>query len=76
MRVSDIMTNNVFTLLSDDTISEALNIMHNNRFNQIPILDKYKNYQGMVFAKDILDANIMNSSKLKNLSYTSNCYNR
>ncbi|MGI0051441.1 MAG: CBS domain-containing protein, partial [Nitrososphaeraceae archaeon] len=40
MRVSDIMTNNVFTLLSDDTISEALNIMHNNRINQIPILDK------------------------------------
>ena len=66
MRVSDIMTNNVFTLLSDDTISEALNIMHNNRINQIPILDKYKNYQGMVFAKDFLNVNTMSSSKLKN----------
>lgn len=49
MRASDTMTNNVFTLSSDDTIAEALHIMHNRMINQIPILDKYKNYQGMVF---------------------------
>jgi CBS domain-containing protein len=70
MRASDIMTNNVFTLSSDDTIAEALHIMHNRMINQIPILDKYKNYQGMVFAKDILNANIMSSSKLKNFIIT------
>lgn len=66
MKISDIMTNNVFTLSPDNTIAEALNIMHNNRINQIPILDKYKNYQGMIFAKDFLNANVMSSSKLKN----------
>ena len=70
MRASDIMTNNVFTLSSDDTIAEALHIMYNRMINQIPILDKYKNYQGMVFAKDILNANIMSSSKLKNFIIT------
>ena len=71
MRASDIMTNNVFTLSSDDTIAEALHIMHNRMINQIPILDKYKNYQGMVFAKDILNANIM-LIKIKKF-YRNNC---
>ncbi len=66
MKVSDIMTNNVFTLSSDNTIAEALNHMHNKLINQIPILDKYQNYQGMVYAKDFLNANMMSSSKLNN----------
>jgi predicted transcriptional regulator len=66
MKVSEIMIKDVFTLSSDDTIAKALNIMHNNRINQVPTLDKYKNYQGMVFAKDFLNVNIMSSSKLKN----------
>jgi CBS domain-containing protein len=60
------MTKDVFTLSLDNTIAEALNIMHNNRISQIPILDKYRTYQGMVFAKDFLNANTMSSSKLKN----------
>jgi predicted transcriptional regulator len=42
MKVSDIMTSNVFTLLSDDTIGKALNIMSNKRINQIPIIDRYR----------------------------------
>ncbi|HEY9387917.1 MAG TPA: CBS domain-containing protein [Nitrososphaeraceae archaeon] len=66
MKISDIMTKNVFTLSSDDTISKARNIMYKNRINQIPILGKYRKYQGMVFAKDFLNVNTMTSSKLKN----------
>jgi predicted transcriptional regulator len=63
MKISDIMTINVLTLSSDDTIVEALNLMHNRMINQIPILDKYKNYLGMVFAKDFFNVNNMSSSK-------------
>ena len=66
MKVSDIMTSNVLTLLSDDTIGKALNIMSNKRINQIPIIDRYRKYLGMVFAKDFLNVNITTSSKLKN----------
>jgi CBS domain-containing protein len=66
MKVSDIMTSNVFTLLSDDTIGKALNIMSNKRINQIPIIDRYRKYQGMVFAKDFLNVNITTSTKLSN----------
>jgi CBS domain-containing protein len=66
MKISDIMTSNVFTLLSDDTIGKALNIMSNKRINQIPIIDRYGKYQGMVFAKDFLNVNVTTSSKLKN----------
>jgi CBS-domain-containing membrane protein len=54
MRISDIMTNNVFTLSLDDTIGKALNIMYKHRINQIPVIDRYRKYQGMVFAKDFL----------------------
>jgi CBS domain-containing protein len=66
MRISDIMTNNVFTLSSDDTIGKALNIMYKHRINQIPVIDRYRKYQGMVFAKHFFNVNEMTSSKLKN----------
>ena len=70
MKASDIMTSNVITLSSDDIITEALHIMYNRMINQIPILDKYKNYLGMVFAKDFFNVNTMSSSKLKNFVAT------
>ena len=66
MKISDIMTSNVITLSSDDTIGKALNIMYNKRINQVPVIDKYRKYQGMVFAKDFFNVNAMTSSKLKN----------
>ena len=55
MKVSEIMTDDVIHLASDDTMAKALNIMYEKRINQIPIIDKYKKYQGMVFAKDFLN---------------------
>jgi CBS domain-containing protein len=66
MKVSDVMTDDVLTLPSDDTMAKALSIMYEKRINQIPIIDKYKEYQGMVFAKDFLNASAATSSKLKN----------
>jgi CBS domain-containing protein len=66
MKVSEVMTDNVFTLSSDDAMAKALSIMYEKRINQIPIIDKYEKYQGMVFAKDFLNVNAATSSKLKN----------
>ena len=40
--------------------------MYNKRINQVPVIDKYRKYQGMVFAKDFFNVNAMTSSKLKN----------
>jgi CBS domain-containing protein/ribosome-associated translation inhibitor RaiA len=66
MKISDIMTDDVITLSSDDTMAKALSIMYKKRINQIPIIDKYEKYQGMVFAKDFLNVSATTSSKLKN----------
>jgi CBS-domain-containing membrane protein len=66
MKVSDIMTDDVFTLSSDGTMAKALSIMYEKRINQIPVIDKYEKYQGMVFAKDFLNASAATSSKMKN----------
>lgn len=45
----------MLSLTSDDTMAKALSIMYEKRVNQIPIIDKYEKYQGMVFAKDFLN---------------------
>jgi predicted transcriptional regulator len=66
MKISEIMTNDIITLTSDDTMAKALNIMYEKRINQIPIIDKNKKYQGMVFAKDFFNVNATPSSKLNN----------
>jgi CBS-domain-containing membrane protein len=55
MKISEIMTNDVITLSHDDTMAKALSIMYEKRINQIPIIDKYEKYHGMVFAKDFLN---------------------
>lgn len=66
MKISEIMTHDVITLTSDDTMAKALSIMYEKRINQISIIDKYQKYQGMVFAKDFLNVSANSSSKLKN----------
>jgi CBS domain-containing protein len=66
MKISEIMTNDVITLSQDDTMAKALSIMYKKRINQIPIIDKYEKYHGMVFAKDFLNVSAATSSKLKN----------
>ena len=45
MKVSDVMTDDVFTLSSDETMAKALSIMYEKRINQIPVIDKYEKYQ-------------------------------
>ena len=66
MKISEIMTDDPITLSSDYTMAKALSIMYEKRINQIPIIDKYEKYQGMVFAKDFLNISATASSKLNN----------
>jgi len=52
MIVKDAMTKNVYTLSKNDTVSKAISLMVENRFHQIPIVEK--EYEGMVFLKDLI----------------------
>ncbi len=66
MKVDDIMIKDVISLTPEDTISKALNLLHSNRLNQIPIVNDTNDYLGMVFAKEFLSVNAFPESKLKN----------
>ena len=66
MKVDDIMIKDVISLTPEETISKALNLMHSNRLNQIPIVNDTNDYLGMVFAKEFLSVNAFPESKLKN----------
>jgi CBS domain-containing protein/ribosome-associated translation inhibitor RaiA len=67
MIVNDIMVEDVIALTPEDTVSRALNLMHTNRINQIPMVNDLHDYLGMVFAKGFLNVNAPPESKLKNL---------
>jgi CBS domain-containing protein len=67
MIVNDIMIEDVIALTSEDTVSRALNLMHTNRINQIPVVNELNDYLGMVFAKEFLNVNALPESKLRNL---------
>ncbi len=56
MLVEEIMTTNVITLTKDDTIENAYNILIENRFHHIPIIDKEKHVIGIISDRDIRDA--------------------
>jgi len=65
MIVDDIMIKDVIFLTPEDTVSKALNLMHSNRLNQIPIVNDASDYLGMVFTKEFLSVNASPESKLK-----------
>jgi len=52
MIVKDVMAKNVYTLSKNDTVSKAISLMVENRFHQVPIVEK--EYEGMVFIKDLI----------------------
>jgi CBS domain-containing protein/ribosome-associated translation inhibitor RaiA len=65
MNVSDIMAQKVLSLNLEDTTAKALNVMHDNNINQLPVTDGEGKYVGMIFAKEFLNLNVLPSSKLK-----------
>jgi predicted transcriptional regulator len=54
MKISEVMTDDVFTLSPDDTMAKALSIMYEKRINQIPIIDKYENAEEWYLLKIFL----------------------
>lgn len=65
MKVSEIMIGKIISLTLEDTVAKALSVMYENSINQVPIVDDYDNYGGMIFAKDFLVANAVPGAKLK-----------
>ncbi|MGC8993212.1 MAG: CBS domain-containing protein [Candidatus Aenigmatarchaeota archaeon] len=52
MEVSQIMNKNVITIGKNESVAKAINLMVENRFHQLPVVEKY--YEGMVFLKRLL----------------------
>lgn len=65
MQVSDLMVTKLVTLTEEDTVSKALNFMHGNDINQIPIVDSEYTYIGMVFVRDLVENQPVPTTKLK-----------
>jgi CBS domain-containing protein len=66
MKASDIVRDNSLSLSINDTVAKAINVMYQNKINQIPILNSDTGkYAGMIFAKEFLNVNAMPDSKLK-----------
>ncbi|MFZ7119989.1 MAG: CBS and ACT domain-containing protein [Eubacteriaceae bacterium] len=56
MIVEEIMKKKLITLLPDSTISEAINIMRNNKIRHLPVIDKNNKLLGIVSDRDLRDA--------------------
>jgi acetoin utilization protein AcuB len=56
MLVKDRMTKNPVTVTPDTSVSEALNIMRQNRVRRMPVVDKRGRLTGIVAEKDLLYA--------------------
>lgn len=56
MQVKDRMTLNPVTVTPDTPVSEALNIMRQNKVRRMPVLDKHGRLVGIVAEKDLLYA--------------------
>jgi CBS domain-containing membrane protein len=54
MRVSDIMTTNLFTLYDDQTLEMAEDVMNWHRIRHIPVIDRNRHLVGLVTHRDLL----------------------
>ena len=50
----EIMTRPVISLTPQDDLAEAINLMQDNKFRHIPIIDEYGKLQGIISDRDIL----------------------
>ncbi len=69
MEVSEIMNKDVVSIGKNETIAKAINLMVENRFHQLPIIEK--EYEGMVFLKRLIKAR-GNPTKTKVENYITN----
>ena len=56
MQVKDRMTHSLVTVTPDTPVSEALNVMRQNKVRRMPVLDKHDRLVGIVAEKDLLYA--------------------
>lgn len=56
--VAEIMTENVITLQTEDTILKAMSVMAEKKIRHIPIVDKQHQLLGIVSHRDMLRANL------------------
>jgi len=56
--VRDLMTNDVFTLKTTDTLDLARSIMQLARIRHIPIIDESESFVGLITHRDILSATV------------------
>jgi CBS domain-containing protein len=63
MRVSDVMTRNVVSIRSDDTILEAARLMLQNRVSGLPVVDAANNLVGVVTEGDFLRRTEINTDR-------------
>ncbi len=64
-KVSDIMTQDVFTVQKDETIDNCMRHMHDKGFRHLPIMDGEK-VVGMLSIKDVLGAMLSEKDELIN----------
>lgn len=58
LRVKDLMTNEVFTLRTSDTLKTARSMMSLARIRHIPIVGDNMEFEGLVTHRDILNATL------------------
>jgi CBS domain-containing protein len=63
MRVSDVMTRNVVSIRSDDTILKAARLMLQNRISGLPVVDAEGGLIGMVTEGDFLRRAEINTAR-------------
>lgn len=64
MRVKDYMTQNVITIQPDTPLADAVNLMGQNDFHQLPVVDQDKIYQGLITEKIIAENTPSHASSL------------
>jgi CBS domain-containing protein len=65
MKISEIMVTDVFTLIAEDTVAKAFNLMVDKSINQVPLVDEGGKYNGMLFVKQLINSTAQPTSKVK-----------
>ncbi len=56
--VAELMTDTVFTLQADDTLSDARSLMHLAKVRHTPVTDDEGNFEGLITNRDLLACTI------------------
>lgn len=57
MNVSDLMIEDVISIVPEDTVGKAISLMLENKIHQLPVVSK-NSYHGMVYVKNLIETNV------------------